>query len=66
MSRSQRAVGVAAVVETRRRAHSAYTPAARRGERFTHLFASGQITVWLIHAASRSAGHPLKPRMEER
>ncbi|MEZ0075479.1 class I SAM-dependent methyltransferase [Planotetraspora sp. GP83] len=28
-------------------------------------FASGQITVQLIHAVSRSAGHPLKPRMEE-
>jgi hypothetical protein len=55
------------VVATRHRADPAYAPAAHQGERFTRLFVSGQITVRLIHAVSRRpAGHPLKPRMEER
>jgi SAM-dependent methyltransferase len=66
LSWSRRAERVAAVVATRHRAHPAYALAARQGERFTRLFASGQITGRLIHAVSRSAGHPLTPRMEER
>ncbi|MFC5825912.1 class I SAM-dependent methyltransferase [Nonomuraea insulae] len=66
LSWSRRAEQVAAFVATRHRTDPAYTLAAHQGERFTHLFASGQIAVRLIHAISRSAGHPLKPRMEER
>ncbi|MET9247934.1 class I SAM-dependent methyltransferase [Nonomuraea sp. NPDC003709] len=63
---SRRAEQVAAMIATRHRAEPAYALAAHQGERFTRLFASGQIAVRLIHAVSRSAGHPLKPRMEER
>ncbi|WP_344474806.1 hypothetical protein [Nonomuraea monospora] len=48
----RRAEQVAAVVPTR---HRAYTPAAHQGERFTHLFASGQIGVRLPHAVSRAS-----------
>jgi hypothetical protein len=62
---SRRAEQVAAVIATRHRAEPAYALAAHQGERFTRLFASGQIAVRLIHAVSRSAGHPLKPPMEE-
>ncbi|MFB4274407.1 class I SAM-dependent methyltransferase [Nonomuraea sp. MTCD27] len=66
LSWSRRAEQVAAVVATRHRADPAYALAAHQGERFTRLFASGQIAVRLIHAVSRPAGHPFKPRMEER
>ncbi|GAA4906807.1 hypothetical protein HD597_002992 [Nonomuraea thailandensis] len=40
---------------TRHRPHPAYALAAGQGERFTHLFASGQISVRLIHAVSRTS-----------
>ncbi|MFC7041253.1 class I SAM-dependent methyltransferase [Nonomuraea rubra] len=55
LSWSRRAEQVAAVVATRHRAHPAYALAAHQGERFTHLFASGQISVQLIHAVSRTS-----------
>ncbi|MEV0381144.1 class I SAM-dependent methyltransferase [Nonomuraea sp. NPDC050643] len=56
LSWSRRAEQVAAVVATRHRADPAYALAAHQGERFTHLFASGQIAVRLIHAVSGPAG----------
>jgi SAM-dependent methyltransferase len=55
LSWSRRAEQVAAVVATRHRADPAYALAAHQGERFTHLFASGQISVRLIHAVSRTS-----------
>jgi hypothetical protein len=55
LSWSRRAEQVAAVVATRHQAHPAHALAAHQGERFTHLFASGQITVRLIHAVSRTS-----------
>lgn len=66
LSWSRRAEQVAAVVATRHRADPAYALAAHQGERFSRLFAADQITVRLVHAVSRPAGHPLNPRMEER
>ncbi|MGI5286366.1 class I SAM-dependent methyltransferase [Nonomuraea polychroma] len=67
LSWSRRAEQVAAVVATRHRSDPAYALAAHQGERFTHLFASGQIRLRAIHAVSRRpAGHPTKTRMEER
>ncbi len=65
LSWSRRAERIAAMVAIRHRADPAYALAAHQGERFTRLFASGQITARLIHAVSRSAGHPPKPHMEE-
>ncbi|MET7335757.1 methyltransferase domain-containing protein [Nonomuraea sp. NPDC005650] len=63
---SRRAEQVAAVVATRHRAEPAYALAAHQGERFTRLFASGQIDARLIHAVSRPAANPFKPPAEER
>ncbi|MET7464955.1 hypothetical protein [Nonomuraea sp. NPDC005501] len=34
--------------------------AARQGERFAHLFATGRIAVRLIHAVSRPAVQPME------
>lgn len=67
LSWSRRAEQVAAVVAARHRADPAYALATHQGERFTRLFASGQITVRLIHAVSRRpTGRPRTPHMEER
>ncbi len=41
-------------------ADPAYALAARQGERFARLFATGQIAVRLIHAVSRPAGQPME------
>jgi SAM-dependent methyltransferase len=62
---SRRAEQVAAVIAARHRAEPAYALAAHQGERFTRLFASGQIVVRLIHAVRRPAGDSSKTRKEE-
>ncbi|MDX3103520.1 class I SAM-dependent methyltransferase [Nonomuraea angiospora] len=60
LSWSRRADQVAALVARRHRADPAYALAARQGERFARLFATGQIAVRLIHAVSRPAVQPLE------
>ncbi|MEV4579525.1 hypothetical protein AB0K16_40380 [Nonomuraea jabiensis] len=60
LSWSRRADQVAALVARRHRADPAYALAARQGERFARLFATGQIAVRLIHAVSRPAVQPME------
>ncbi|MEU7828504.1 MULTISPECIES: hypothetical protein [unclassified Nonomuraea] len=60
LSWSRRADQVAAVVARRHQADPAYALAARQGERFARLFATGQIAVRLIHAVSRPAVQPME------
>ncbi|XVQ14206.1 class I SAM-dependent methyltransferase [Spirillospora sp. CA-255316] len=54
LSWSRRADQVAAVVATRHRADRAFALAAGQGERLARLFASGQISMQLIHAVGRT------------
>ncbi|MFI0452054.1 class I SAM-dependent methyltransferase [Actinomadura sp. 6N118] len=55
LSWSRRADQVAAIVATRHRTDPAFALAAGQGERFARLFASGQISMQLIHAVTRPA-----------
>ncbi|MFI0353271.1 class I SAM-dependent methyltransferase [Actinomadura sp. 9N407] len=67
LSWSQRAEQVAAVVADRHRHDRAFALAVRQGESLTRLFASGQVSMQLIHAVKRPAhGRPSKPFLEER
>jgi SAM-dependent methyltransferase len=53
LSWSRRADQVAAIIARRHRTDRAFALAAGQSERFTHLFASGQISMQLVHAVSR-------------
>jgi SAM-dependent methyltransferase len=55
LSWSRRVERVTAVVAARHRAAHAYGLAARQGKRFSHLFATKQISVELVHAVRRTA-----------
>ncbi|WP_109643035.1 class I SAM-dependent methyltransferase [Lentzea atacamensis] len=47
---SRHAARVTALVTAQHRTEPAHALAARQGERFTHLFATGRIATWLVHA----------------
>lgn len=53
LSWSRRVEQVTAAIAARHRAARAYTLAARQGERLNRLFATGQISIQLIHAISQ-------------
>lgn len=65
---SRRAEQVAAVVAARHRDDRAYALAANQGERFSRLLASGQLSMQLVHAASRPVPGQARParRRDER
>ncbi|MGW3771948.1 class I SAM-dependent methyltransferase [Actinomadura verrucosospora] len=58
LSWTRRVERVAAAVAGRHRADRAHALAVRQSETFTRLFASGQISVRLVHATRRPAGRP--------
>ncbi|TCN41840.1 methyltransferase family protein [Kribbella orskensis] len=55
LSWSRRVEQVNAAIAARHQSARAYTLAARQGERLSRLFATGQVSMQLIHAVSRPA-----------
>ena len=53
LSWSRRVEQVNAAIAARHQSARAYAPAARQGERLSRLFATGQVSMQLIHAVSR-------------
>ncbi|RMI39167.1 class I SAM-dependent methyltransferase, partial [Actinomadura harenae] len=62
---TRRAERVAAEVASRHRADRALALADRQSERFTRLFAAGQIVFRLVHAVGRPAPRPPLPPVKE-
>ncbi|MFC6879430.1 MULTISPECIES: class I SAM-dependent methyltransferase [Actinomadura] len=67
LSWTRRVERVAAAVAGRHRADRAHALAVRQSESFVRLFASGQISMELVHATGRPAGRPSEQsRVEDR